>query len=96
MSVMKVAESMRDNGDRTRASVPRVALRSVIQRGPGRAEEGTPCHGDQHVAAAYGGEGETEELDEGGAEIELPAEHGGGPAVVDDVAGGGEGCAIRM
>ena len=42
-------------------------------------------------AQAHGSEGEAEEFDEGGAEVELPGEHGCRPAVIDDVAGGGEG-----
>ncbi len=67
-----------------------VALGDAGER-EGALEEEGECHGDQHGAASDGGEGEAEELDEGGAEVELPAEHGCGPSVVDDVAGGGEG-----
>ena len=47
-------------------------------------------HRDEQGAHADGGEGEAEELDEGRAKEELPAEDGRRPAVVDEVAGGGE------
>src|ERR1700761_4131608 len=36
-------------------------------------------------------ERESEELDEGSAQVELPEEHGGGPAVVGNMAGVREG-----
>jgi hypothetical protein len=48
-------------------------------------------HGDEEGAHANGGKGEAEEFDEGGADVNLPAQHRGGPSGVDEVAGGGEG-----
>ena len=47
-------------------------------------------HGDEQDRGADSGKGEAEKLDEESAEIELPAEHRGRPAVISDVAGGGE------
>ena len=91
MSVRKVAERTRYSGERTRARVPRVALRSeMLARTRIAAGEGHD-HGDEDGAHAHDGVGEAEELDKGGGEDELPDKHGCGPAGVEDVAGGGEG-----
>jgi hypothetical protein len=57
----------------------------------GALKEKSGCQGYEERAHTYGSEGEAEELDEGSAEVELPANHGRRPPVVDDVSGGGEG-----